>query len=139
MSGVEHIGAIENIEGRVAEVLIEQQTACASCHAKGFCNPAEKGRDIVVRGYIPDGVKVEVGERVKLVISQKRGLRAVALVYVIPVVISVLTLAVLISYGVAENIAALISLLIVAINFIILFTFERKKGNKTEILIEKIL
>lgn len=139
MSSVEHIGTVEKIEGRTAQVLIEQQTACASCHAKGFCNPAEKGRDILVKGAIPQGMVVEVGERVKLVISQKRGLRAVALVYIIPVVISVLTLAVLISYGVAENISALISLLVVAVNFIILFTFERKKGDKTEILIEKIL
>mgnify|MGYP003469568791 CR=1 FL=1 len=54
---VEHTGVVESCDGQMVLVRIEQQAACASCHAKGACSVAEKEDKIIEVFYSKNDIK----------------------------------------------------------------------------------
>ena len=52
---IDHDGIIEQIDGGVAHVKIDSQSACSACHAKGVCGAAdqeEKFLDVPLQTYL---------------------------------------------------------------------------------------
>lgn len=139
MSRIEHLGTVKSHEDGYYYILIEQQTACSTCHAKGYCNPAEKGRDIVVKVADRGDLDIKKGEKIKLFISKSNGLWAVALAYLIPVIICLFTLIILIELGISEPTSALITVGFIVIYFVFFLIFGQKFERKIDISIEKIL
>ena len=124
---IEHEGIIDRIEGELAHVKIQSESACASCHAKGVCSAAdqeEKYLDVPLRG-----AEFNPGEVVQVQVSRHMGFRAVALGYVYPFL---LLMAVLISFtaaGTAELRAGTYALLSVIPYYLVLYLLRKRIGS----------
>lgn len=106
---IDHEGIIEHIEGDVAHVKIDTESACAACHAKGVCGAAdqeEKYLDIPL-----GGIKYQNGEVVRVQVARHLGFKAVALGYIYPFVLLMAVLIALTVAGVNELKAGMIALL----------------------------
>jgi sigma-E factor negative regulatory protein RseC len=106
---IDHDGIIDHIEGGVAHVKIDSQSACSACHAKGVCGAAdqkEKFLDVPLHG-----ASYKTGEVVRVMIAQRMGFKAVALGYFYPFLLLMAVLIILIMAGVGELTAGLFALL----------------------------
>lgn len=126
---IEHSGQVLSLSGGRARVLIQTESACSGCHAKGMCGMHEsRPREIeaVVRGGC-----YEVGDVVRVGVELRRGLYAVLLGYVVPAVL-VLTMLFVLLKGVAvsEGISALVSLLFLVCYYFLLYAFRTRVGRR---------
>lgn len=80
---IEHEGIVVSLEGKRATVRIIQQSACAGCHAKSACTAADRA-DKEIDAQLGDAATFEVGEQVLLRGSNRIGMEAVLLAFVIP-------------------------------------------------------
>jgi sigma-E factor negative regulatory protein RseC len=106
---IDHDGIIDHIDGGVAHVKIDSQSACSACHAKGVCGAAdqtEKFLDVPLHG-----VAYKTGEVVRVMVAQRMGFKAVALGYFYPFLLLMAVLIILIMAGVGELTAGLFALL----------------------------
>ncbi|MEG1635568.1 MAG: SoxR reducing system RseC family protein [Rikenellaceae bacterium] len=138
MSQIEHKGIVSSITTTSIEIEIAVGSACEKCHIKGACQGSSENEKRVVVVDRKRGESYEIGEKVTLFFSEKEGLIAAALAYVIPIIISVIALTIMIGNQVSEPIAALISLAIIVTYFIILYIFRHEIKRKIEIKVEKI-
>lgn len=106
---VKHQGVISEITKDNIRVSIIAQSACASCHAKGFCGAADMQEKFIdVKNY---GVaNQKVGEFVTVTMKRKLGTKAVLYGYFLPFVLLLITLIFALSIFEDEGIAGLISL-----------------------------
>lgn len=85
---IEHSGTIERIEGNTIFVRVEQESACAGCHAKGLCSASERKEKIIeVTTATPNAY--HVNEQVMVCAELSLGLQAVLLAFVFPLIIVV--------------------------------------------------
>ena len=124
MSNIEHEGVIVEIKGNSkAVVSIVSKSACASCHAKGVCSAADqKEKKIEVTLFSDDNYSV--GERVILSLESGIGLKAVLVLYVIPLIILLTLLLTLLNCKVSEPMSALISVGSVALYYVLVKIFN---------------
>ena len=125
---IDHDGIIERIEDRVAHVKITSESACAACHAKGVCGAAEqsdKYLDIPVQDK-----EYHVGEKVRVLITNQLGLRAVALGYVYPFLILMVILIACLVAGIPELRAGLFALISIPVYYLALY-LSRQKISRT--------
>ncbi len=87
---IEHSGVVQRVDGQHVHVLIEQQSACAGCHAKAACTAADKS-DKVIAALMVDA-SIVAGDRVVVSAQKRVGIKAVILFYVIPFVLMLLTM-----------------------------------------------
>lgn len=123
---IQHRGVIERVEGDRVFVAVEQQSACAGCHAKGMCSAgsAEK-RTIEVR--TPHASTYEVDERVVVALQQaSMGLSSVVWGYVMPLVVLLVVLVGAKIAGVDDGPAAVATLVGVAIYYVGLYLARRR-------------
>ena len=124
MSSIEHEGVIIEIkEGARAIVSIVSQSACASCHAKGVCSAADQ-KDKEIEVALSPEDNYSVGERVIVSLESGLGLKAVLILYVIPLIILLTLLLTLLGCKVNEPISALISVGSVAVYYIVIKIFK---------------
>jgi len=72
-------------------VRIVASSACGACAAKNYCAPSEsKDKEILVQGFSGEYV---CGERVKVVMQQSLGFRALYIGYIVPLLLSLASLA----------------------------------------------
>ncbi|MFI3322501.1 MAG: SoxR reducing system RseC family protein [Rikenellaceae bacterium] len=137
MSQIEHKGVIKSIEKDriVAEILVS--SACEKCHLHGACHGSSETEKREVEITEKEAKNYVIGEEITLFFAKKNGAFAVALAYIIPLIICVLAIYFLLEYGVSEPLAALISLASIIMYFIILYYFRGKIGSKIEIKIKK--
>lgn len=88
-----HSGIVEQITGSHVTVRIEQRSACASCKAAALCSVSERKEKLV---EIDDrqAISYEVGDHVSVSTDLGTGYRAVAVAFVIPLVLMLATIAV---------------------------------------------
>jgi sigma-E factor negative regulatory protein RseC len=132
---IDHDGVIEHIEGGVAHVKINSESACAACHAKGVCGAAdqeEKFIDIQL-GETPY-IK---GESVQVLVAKRLGFKAVALGYVYPFIILMAVLIGLTAIGINELKAGLIALLSLPPYYLVLFLARNRIGKSFTFSIQK--
>jgi sigma-E factor negative regulatory protein RseC len=132
---IDHDGVIEHIEGGVAHVKINSESACAACHAKGVCGAAdqeEKFLDIQL-GETPY-IK---GESVQVLVAKRLGFKAVALGYVYPFIILMAVLIGLTAIGTNELRAGLIALLSLPPYYLVLFLARNRIGKSFTFSIQK--
>lgn len=135
MNVIEHDGVISSVDGRSLKVEIVSQSACAACHARGQCISSLDSAVRVMEVTAPEDESYTVGERVRLSVTGRSGILAVVLCYIVPLVACIVTLALLVHYGISEGISAAISLALVAVYMLILFTFRRSIARKVDIKI----
>lgn len=124
MSSIEHEGVIVEIKGNSkAVVSIVSKSACASCHAKGVCSAADQ-KEKKIEVTLSSDDNYSVGERVILSLESGIGLKAVLVLYVIPLIILLTLLLTLLNCKVSEPMSALISVGSVALYYVLVKIFN---------------
>lgn len=127
MSGhnfIDHLGIVDRIEGDVAHVKINSESACSACHAKGVCGAAdqeEKFLDVPL-----SGASYKTGEQVHVQVARRLGFKAVALGYFYPFLLLMAVLILLILIGVSELKAGSLALLSILPYYLLLYLFRKR-------------
>jgi sigma-E factor negative regulatory protein RseC len=88
---VSHRGIITEIEPDIIRVCIIAESACAACHAKGFCSVADQKEKVIeARNRKPNSYKI--GDNVQVTMKKVTGLKAVLYGYFLPFIILMITL-----------------------------------------------
>ncbi len=132
---VKHQGVISEISRETISVSIVAQSACASCHAKGFCTAADM-KEKVIDVKNPGNLNQNVGDFVTLTMKRRLGNMAVLYGYFLPFVLLMLTLIASLSYFDDEGLAGLLSLLILVPYYFGLFMLKDKLSKHFEFHIE---
>jgi sigma-E factor negative regulatory protein RseC len=133
---VEHEGTVASICGDTMIVRIVASSACSGCAAKGYCMPSEnKDKDIRVDGFSGDFI---LGERVKVVMRQSLGLRALCIGYLIPFAVVLATLVVVYQVTGNEPASGLSALLILVPYYLIIKLLNRKITKTFGFTVQKI-
>ena len=125
---VEHEGTVASVCGNTMIVRIIASSACGACAAKDYCAPSEKkDKDIRVEGFSGDFVS---GERVKVIMRQSLGFRAMLIAYFFPFVLVLATL--LMVYQVTGNeLASGLSALLILSPYYLIIKLLNQKITKT--------
>ena len=137
---IEHEGIVRQVSEDFITVEIVNKSACAACHAKGFCVASEEEIRFVDVPY-SIGTLVEdinVGDKVNLVLNQSLGVSAVFISYAVPLVIFILLLLILSKTGLNELMVGLLSLAGVGIYYAFVFLFRNKLERIFTFSVEKI-
>ena len=134
---IQHKGTIVHLEKNIAEITLQQTSACASCHAKGMCLSTDK-QERKIFASINNPNDYFEGEEVNVSLKTQHGYKAVLLAYVIPVLIIVLSIVIFDQYHIKEWLSVLIALALLALYFIILKIFSVKITQSIEFQVEKI-
>jgi len=134
---IDHEGIIDHIEGEVAHVRINSESACSACHAKGVCGAAdqeEKFLDVPV-----EGATYSLGESVRVQVARRLGFRAVALGYFFPFLVLMAVLVGLITAGVGEMKAGSFALLSLFPYYLLLYLFRKRIESTFTFSIQKTI
>jgi sigma-E factor negative regulatory protein RseC len=121
---IDHLGIVDRIEGDVAHVKINSESACSACHAKGVCGAAdqeEKFLDVAL-----SGASYKTGEQVHVQVARRLGFKAVALGYFYPFLLLMAVLILLILIGVSELKAGSLALLSILPYYLLLYLFRKR-------------
>ena len=152
MEIISHEGIVKEITPDVIKVVIVSKSACAGCHAKGFCSASEMQEKVIEikRGNTAAGAgrsavqaqsqaeEYRVGESVSVNMEQRLGNKAVWIVYALPVVILLILLLSLQRFVTNELYLGLIVLGAIALYFFILYLFRGKVGRGFHFTISKL-
>ena len=135
-SQIEHKGTVALVGRNFVRVDIEVMEACGSCVSRKACAMGQgTTREIMV--YTDEAQRYSIGEVVNVSAKQTVGLTAVLLCYVVPLVILVSALALPISLGLSEGIAALLSLTVTALYYFVLWLFRHKIAKRVVFTIQE--
>ncbi len=132
---ISHYGIISKVTEENIFVSIVSESACASCHAKGYCNVSEIQEKIV---EVPNSGSGEhrVGESVIVVLKRSLGAKAILYGYFFPFVLMVITLLVSMSVTENEGVSGLLALLVLVPYYFGLYLLREKIKSKFEFQIE---
>ena len=120
---IEHTGVVERIDGKRITVVVEQQSACAACHAKGLCS--EQGSRKLIEAESDNPELFAVGDMVRVALASNRmALQSVVWGYILPFVVLIVALLVAKIFGASDGIAALATLLSVALYYVVLYALR---------------
>ena len=121
---IDHLGIVDRIEGDVAHVKINSESACSACHAKGVCGAAdqeEKFLDVPL-----SGASYKTGEQVHVQVARRLGFKAVALGYFYPFLLQMAVLILLLLIGMSELKAGSLALLSILPYYLLLYLFRKR-------------
>ena len=134
---IRHLGIVESIQGSHLSVRIVQTSACAACSAKGHCSSADS-KDKVIDIMDTAAVSFRVGERVMVVGEMSMGMMAVALAFIIPFVLLVVSLFLFMALIGNELYAALLSLTVLVPYYFVLWLNKTRLKQKFSFTIKPI-
>lgn len=117
------------------EVEVCRPEACAACKAKSVCS--EGGGEGKRMTLINDGQGYAVGEQITLVMRRSSGLKAVLIAYLVPVFLIVAALLIFQAMQVKDIIAAMATLGILGLYFLIVRLLRGRINRELTIEIEK--
>ncbi|WP_439182693.1 SoxR reducing system RseC family protein [Carboxylicivirga taeanensis] len=82
---IEHEGIVTEVTPQLTRVRIVNESACASCHAKGSCTAADL-QDKIIDVYQPE-TDIQVGQKVMILGKKSLAPKAVLLAYVYPIML----------------------------------------------------
>lgn len=135
-SKITHNGIVENISGGCIQVRISQSSACAGCKVAKQCSAWERKEKIIDIINTGKGHSYAVGDKVKVAVSQRAGSEAVALAFVIPFAMLILTIFACSQLTGNEAIAALSGIAILIPYYIILYILRGKISRRISFTIE---
>jgi sigma-E factor negative regulatory protein RseC len=132
---IKHRGVISEINSQSILVNIIAESACAACHAKGVCGVADMKEKII---EVKNSGKIDqkVGDFVVVTMNRNLGIQAVVYGYFIPFILLMITLIVSLSYMDSQGMAGILSLLILAPYYLVLYFFRHKLKNRFDFQIE---
>ena len=134
---IEHQGEI--IEIGIDNIMVEiiSQSACSSCNAKSMCSMSEAESKVVEvenKGY----EMFEVGETVNVILRKSLGFKALYISYLIPLLILILILLSLSSFGIGELTTGLSIIIALAIYYIGVYLLRDRFKREFVFTIEKL-
>ena len=128
-SALQHKGVVVGVEANVVTVSVMAESACAGCHAKGICG--ESGAERIIRVATSAASEYSVGDRVVVaLLKQSMAMSSVVWGYMIPLVVLLVALFGGVALGLSDGVAAIKSIVAVAIYYAGLYLarkiFERK-------------
>lgn len=126
---IRHSGKVVEITPEITRVEIISESACSACHAKGLCSLGESKVKVV---EVPTSawMNLKVGDTVDVLLKTSMGFKAVWLAYAVPLVVLVATLMGLLAAGVGEVFAALGSIALVALYYLVIWLFRNRLRNE---------
>lgn len=133
---IQHRGRVESVAGDRVTVVVEQQTACSGCHARGLCG--EKGKERTIEVVTPHAAEYSVGESVIVaLLKPSMGFSSVVWGYVLPLVVLLVALFAGRFAGVGDGPAALISIGAVAMYYVAIYLMRHRFEQKIHFTIIK--
>jgi sigma-E factor negative regulatory protein RseC len=124
---IKHEGIVTKTNGESVTVTIISSTACSGCHAEGSCSMAgSTEKEIEVIG----NYNVGIGDHVSVLMKESMGFAALFLGYIFPLIAVILVLIVLVSSGIHELPAGLISVSVLIPYYLIIWLLRRKINDK---------
>ena len=134
---VEHRGKVIEVLPHQVSVEILQQSACATCHAKSACMASDQ--EVKVVQVEPEfGVTDDIGEEVKVLLSQILGFKAVVFSYLIPLAILMILLLALPPVLHSDLWVGLACIGGIALYYLVLWMFKNRLKKEFVFTIEKI-
>lgn len=124
MDVIRHRGVVSGISPGSLKVTIISESACAACHAKGFCNPSDQKEtevEVVARDK-----NFSIGQSVMVTMRASSGIKALFLGYILPFLILLSGLIFFIYFTKNEIISGLFSLALLIPYYYILYRFRDK-------------
>ena len=126
---IEHHGIVENIAGTHIQVRIVQTSACATCSIKGHCTSADT-KEKLIDVVDEQAASYRPGDSVRVIGSVSMGMQAVALAFVVPLLLLVVSLFVSVSVGLSEPLAIGCSLMVVAVYYLLVWFCRERVGKR---------
>jgi positive regulator of sigma E activity len=134
---IEHEGIIKEISQNKITVGFVSQPSCIGCHAKGVCNMDQQdGKHLNVFDTSPD--QYSIGEKVKIVIKETLGLKAVFIAYIIPFILLMVTLFVMEPVLKSEIRAGLMALAMLVPYYLLVFLYKDRIQKEINFNLEKL-
>jgi sigma-E factor negative regulatory protein RseC len=133
---VEHIGRVDEITLNDIRVIITNQSACASCHARGACTVSDSQDKIVV--ITKQNHNFFVGEEVKVLLQQSLGFKALFLGYLLPLVVVITALVTLNALGFSDGLSGLLALAALLPYYLLLYLLRGSISRVFTFDIEKL-
>ncbi len=132
---ISHIGKIVDIAPDFITVEIVAESACATCHAAGFCGTADATHKAVsVPATVGDW---HVGQEVQVLLRRSMGFKAVWLAYAIPLVVLMAVLLGLNAAGFGELASGLAAIAAVGVYYMFLWLFRDRLKNEYSFYIKE--
>ena len=134
---IEHQGEIIEIGIDYIMVEIISQSACSSCNAKSMCSMSETESKVVEvenKGY----EMFEIGETVNVILRKSLGFKALYISYLIPLLILILILLSLSSFGIGELTTGLSIIIALAVYYIGVYLLRDRFKREFVFTIEKL-
>lgn len=135
---IEHSGTIERIEGNTLFVRVEQESACAGCHAKGLCSAGER-KEKIIEVTTDNPNAYQVNEKVMVCAELSLGLQAVLLAFVFPLIIVVAAILSGTYLHWSESTSGTIGLLMLVPYYVILYYFRERIKKKFVFTLKKLI
>lgn len=128
-SALQHRGVVTSVDADAVTVSVMAESTCAGCHAKGICG--ESGAERIIRVVTPDASAYSVDDRVVVALKrQSMAMSSVVWGYIVPLVVLLVALFGSVALGFSDGVAAIASIVSVAIYYAGLYLtrkiFERK-------------
>ena len=124
-----HDGKILEITPDFTTVEIVVSSACSGCHAKGLCGMSEEQDKIIMLPTDPYA-DYNPGDHVQVCTKMSMGLKAVWISYVIPLAVLLGMILLLSSLTDNEYLAGGLSLLCVALYYLVVWLFRNRLKNE---------
>ena len=134
---IEHEGVVIDVNHNFVSVEIIRQSACSSCGAKGMCSAANSQNSVI---QVPaNGFELyKRGEKVKVVMKQSLGLKALWISYIIPLIILLILLLLLSTFKISEILIGLSIICALALYFLIIYLLRDNFKKEFVFTIEKL-
>lgn len=133
---IEHEGIVRKIAGSQMTVEILSKAACSGCAARSLCSSSEQ-KTKEIETEIGKNEHYEVGESVTVVGTESMGITAVVLCYAVPVVLMVITMAILTSAGKSDIIVGLSALGILVPYYAVIYMLKDRFKKKFRFIIKR--
>ncbi|MDR1863980.1 MAG: SoxR reducing system RseC family protein [Bacteroidales bacterium] len=135
---MEHKGTVVSVADNSITVRIVSPSACGGCAAQSYCVPSanrDRDRDMVIENFSGEFV---AGEPVTVTMRQFAGFRALMLGYVLPCVLTLVTLTAMLGFTGNEAVSGLSALLVLLPYYATLGLMNRKIGKTFALSVKKI-
>ncbi len=133
---IQHRGRVERVDGDRVFVVVDRETACSGCHAKGICGTSGEKRVIEVQ--TPRAAEFSVGESVVVALLHRAmGVASVVLGYVVPLLVLMGLLIGAKALGMEDGAAAMITLAGITVYYLLLYLLRRHIERKIQFTIIK--
>lgn len=135
---LQHTGIVVAVSTDSVTVRVEQRAACAGCASHASCTLSTEKKDENMVIPCPCAAEYAVGEKVRLVTTQKKMYTVLFWAYVLPLIGLLGIVAGGIGYGLSETIAAASGLLFCLLYAIVLKFLPQRITKPLQIEIEKL-